>query len=149
VPEPAPRRGLLIDFGGVLTSSVFGAFESFCTEEDLPAHAVRDAFRNDATARELLDGLETGRLPEADFETRFGALLGVAETEGLIGRLFAAMEIDADMVSVVTAVHDAGVRTGLVSNSWGAGSGYDRELFARIFDGLVISAEAEIGRAHV
>ena len=32
------------------------------------------------------------------------------------------------------------MRTGLVSNSWGAG-GYDRSLFPQLFDGVVISAE--------
>ena len=39
-------------------------------------------------SRELLIGLEDGSLPEADFETRFAALLGVAP-ENLILRMFA------------------------------------------------------------
>ena len=40
---------------------------------------------------ELLRGLETGELDEAEFEPRFGELLGVADSDGLIGRLFAGL----------------------------------------------------------
>jgi epoxide hydrolase-like predicted phosphatase len=135
------RAGLLVDFGGVLTTDVFASFAAFCAVEGLAPGAVRDAFRGEPVARELLFDLECGRISEEDFAARFGALLGVADHTGLIGRLFAGIAVDARMVDAVTAAHAAGVRTGLVSNSWGRSSGYDRELFARIFDGLVISAE--------
>jgi putative hydrolase of the HAD superfamily len=135
------RRGLLVDFGGVLTSSVFESFEAFCEAEGLSRHTVRDTFMRDPLARELLFDLELGRLPEAEFEPRFAAVLEVDDHDGLIDRLFGAMQPDRAMVDAVQAAHDAGVRTGLISNSWGKGSGYDNDLFAQIFDGLVISAE--------
>jgi epoxide hydrolase-like predicted phosphatase len=43
----------------------------------------------------------------------------------------------------VRAARAAGVRTGLVSNSWGTRR-YDRAMLAELFDGVVISGEVGI-----
>jgi len=43
------------------------------------------------------------------------------------------------MLEAVRRAHAAGVRTGLISNSWGVHR-YPHELFAELFDGVVISA---------
>ncbi len=137
--EPA-RRGLLVDWGGVLTTNVFESFEAFCVDEGLRPRAVRDTFLQDPAARELLAEFECGRLANADFERRFGAVLGVRLPEGLIERLFGGMRGDDVMQDAVVAFKAAGVRTGLLSNSWGAGT-YDRRRFAELFDVLVISGE--------
>ncbi len=138
-PEPV-RRGLLIDWGGVLTTNVFESFAAFCDAEGLRPEAVRDAFARDPTGRELLAEFECGRLDDAEFERRFGGLLGVREPVGLIARLFGRMEGDHVMQDAVAAFKAAGVRTGLLSNSWGTGT-YDRRRFAELFDVLVISGE--------
>lgn len=135
------RRGLLVDFGGVLTTDVFAAFRAFCVAEGLPEQTVRDAFMRDDTARNLLFELELGTLPESEFEPRFAAVLGVAEPEGLIARIFSGMQPEPAMVGAVAAARRGGVRTGLVSNSWGAGTRYDRSRFAELFDGVVISSD--------
>jgi putative hydrolase of the HAD superfamily len=135
-----PRyRGLLVDWGGVMTTSVFGAFQAFCEQEGLEPNAVSERFRSDPASRELLVGLENGSLPEDEFEPRFAAILGVASA-GLIERLFAGGLPDEAMHHAVAQARAAGVRTGLISNSWGT-SRYDRELLARLFDGVVISGE--------
>jgi epoxide hydrolase-like predicted phosphatase len=44
------------------------------------------------------------------------------------------------MVAAVRSARGAGVRTGLISNSWGAAT-YDRALLAELFDGVVISGD--------
>jgi putative hydrolase of the HAD superfamily len=67
----------------------------------------------------------------------------VAEPEGLIAKLFAGMAHDEAMFEAVAAARRAGVRTGLVSNSWGE-EGYDRTRFGELFDVLVISGEIGI-----
>jgi putative hydrolase of the HAD superfamily len=142
----APDRqleGLLVDFGGVLTTSVFGSFRAFCEAEGLLPDAVRDRFRKDPLARELLADLETGRLNEAEFESRFAAMLEVERADGLIDRLFADVRPDEAMLAAVRAAKRAGVRTGLVSNSWGDGR-YDRAQFPALFDGVVISGEVGV-----
>jgi putative hydrolase of the HAD superfamily len=137
------RDGLLIDFGGVMTSNVFDSFAAFCRDEGLPPDTVRDLFRQDRRAREALGDLETGRATDAEFEARFAALLGVEPAEGLIARLFARMAPDERMFEGVAAARRAGIRTGLVSNSWGE-EGYDRTRFAELFDAVVISGEIGI-----
>ena len=136
---PEGLRGLLVDFGGVMTSDVFASFEAFCRAEGLEPSTVRDRFLGDPTARRLLEELETGVLTEAEFEPRFAAVLGV-EHPGLIDRLFGGMQPDEAMLTAVRAARAAGVRTGMLSNSWGADR-YDREALAALFDAWVISGE--------
>ena len=139
----ATHRGLLVDWGGVLTTNVFESFQAFCVEEGLKPETVRDAFMGDPEARTLLHEFESGRLENAEFERTFGALLGVQEPVGLIGRLFGRMKGDHAMQDAVAAFKAAGVKTGLLSNSWGADT-YDRRRFAELFDVLVISGEEGI-----
>jgi putative hydrolase of the HAD superfamily len=131
------RKGLLIDWGGVLTTDLFASFASFCEAEGLEAAKVRDLFRNDEAARDLLVEFECGRLEEPEFERRFAPLLGV-EHERLVERMFAGSGPDARMLGAVKAARDAGVRTGLISNSWGV-ERYPKDLMDELFDGVVIS----------
>ena len=135
------RKGLLVDFGGVLTTNVFRAFAGFCDREGLDADHVRRAFREDETARELLFELELGRLDEREFARGFGAAIGLPEerAEGLVERLWADIGPDEDMVEAVAAARAAGVRTGLISNSWGTALTYEPALMERLFDATVIS----------
>jgi epoxide hydrolase-like predicted phosphatase len=135
-------RGLLVDWGGVLTSNVFDTFRSFCELEGLEPDTIRERFRQDRACRELLIALETGEVDEPEFEPQFAAMLGV-EANGLIDRIFAGGRPEDEMLSAVLAARQAGVRTGLISNSWGTRR-YDRELLARLFDGVVISAEVRM-----
>ena len=132
-------RGLLVDWGGVLTSDVFASFRAFCELEGLEPDTIGRRFREDADCRELLIAFETGALPEEEFELQFAPLLGVPAAS-LIDRLFAGSGPDDEMVEAVRRARAAGVRTGLVSNSWGTRR-YPREVLAELFDGVVISGE--------
>jgi putative hydrolase of the HAD superfamily len=132
-------RGLLVDFGGVLTSNVFESFRAFCRAEGLEEDAFVNLFR-DEDARADLRLVETGQIYEPEFCRRVGARLGVADSDDLINRLFAGMRPDYAMVEAVRRAREAGVRTGLISNSIGEGR-YDRSSFPELFDGVVISAE--------
>jgi epoxide hydrolase-like predicted phosphatase len=133
-------RGLLVDFGGVLTTNVFGSFAAFCSAEGLAPEEVAKTFRSDPEGRALLEDLECGRVTEAEFEPRLAALLGVEDHAGMIDRLFGGMHAEPRMVDAVRAAKRAGIRTGLLSNSWGADR-YDRSAFPDLFDALVISGE--------
>ena len=138
----AERRGLLVDWGGVMTSSLFGAFAGFCATEGLEPEMLRRTFRNDPAARALLIEFECGRMEEDAFQPRLCSVLGLeaGRAEGLIDRLFSGMEPDTEMIDAVCAARAAGVRTGLVSNSWGTRR-YPQELLRELFDGIVISGE--------
>jgi putative hydrolase of the HAD superfamily len=133
-------KGLLVDFGGVLTTNVFDSFRAFCEAEGLDPDTVRRSFREDPRALAELRRLERGETGEDEFAERFGPLVGVERTEGLVDRLFAGMAPDDAMIGAVRTARGAGVRTGLISNSWGAGR-YDRDSFPELFDGVVISGE--------
>jgi putative hydrolase of the HAD superfamily len=133
-------KGLLFDYGGVLTTNVFESFRAFCRTEGLEEDKVRKLFREDPEALDLLRRLETGELDEDTFSGLFGPLLGVKEHDGLVDRLFAGMQPEESMFEALRRARAAGIRTGLVSNSWGRGR-YDRDLFPELFDGVVISGE--------
>jgi epoxide hydrolase-like predicted phosphatase len=125
-----------------MTTNVFTSFGAFCEQEGLSLDTVRDLFRSDEASRELLTGLETGTLPEAEFERRFAEILGVAPEE-LIPRMFAGAALDEVMLAAVRRARAAGVRTGLISNSWGAAT-YDRALLTELFHGVVISGDVGV-----
>jgi putative hydrolase of the HAD superfamily len=135
-------RGLLVDFGGVLTTNVFDSFRAFCGDEGIDPDALRELFRGNPEALALVRSLETGAVTEDEFGERFGALLGVApeRRRGMVERMFGHIRSDEEMVEAVRRARAQGVKTGLVSNSMGAGR-YDRSTFPELFDGVVISGE--------
>jgi putative hydrolase of the HAD superfamily len=133
-------KGLLTDFGGVLTTNVFDSFKAFCVAEGLPADTVKRTFRDNPEALAELRSLERGDLTVAEFEPRFGPHLGISETDGLVERLFAGVGPDEAMIEAVRRAHDAGVRTAVISNSWG-GTSYDVADWRSLFDAIVISGE--------
>lgn len=134
-------RGLIVDWGGVLTSGVFEAFDAFCAAEGLPPGRIADAFRNDPAATELLVGFEYGRIPPEVFEAELAAYHGVT-LERLLDRLFAggAANLDVAMHDAVERFRSAGVCTALLSNSWGPDR-YDRSRWDAMFDAVVLSCE--------
>ncbi len=140
----APRKGLLVDFGGVLTTNVFQSFKEFAAGEGLPPDTIKRAFKEDREALALLRRLEKGELDAPEFEPLFAERIGVKgdRVEGLVERLFAGVGPEERMLGAVKAAHDNGIKTGLISNSWG-GSGihYDGTPLEELFDAVVISGD--------
>jgi len=134
-------RGLIVDFGGVLTTNVFDSFRAFGEQEGLDPQTVKRAFREDPEALGLLRELERGDIAVEEFEPRFGERIGVTDTSGLVGRLFGGVEPDERMLEAVRRAGQAGINCGLISNSWGAGLDYDMSLLDQLFEGVVISGD--------
>jgi epoxide hydrolase-like predicted phosphatase len=134
------HTGLLVDFGGVLTTSVWDSFAAFCRDKGLAEDAVLRTFREDPAALAELRQLETGRISEDEFERRFAERLGLDDATDLIDSMFRGMKPSEPMVAAVRAARASGVHTGLVSNSWST-SHYDRDMLRELFDATVISAE--------
>ncbi|MBS1842843.1 MAG: HAD family phosphatase [Actinobacteria bacterium] len=132
---------VLIDFGGVLTTSVFVAFEDFCRREGLPAGRVVELLRDDRGARELLVTVEKGEMAISEFERELAPRIaaGVA-ADGLVDRLFASLRPEPRLVEMVAALRGVEVRTVLVSNSLGPEPYRIVDLQA-LFETRVISAE--------
>jgi putative hydrolase of the HAD superfamily len=135
-------KGLLVDFGGVLTTNVFDSFSAFAESEGLQPDAIRRLFRESPEALAAVRGLETGAMSESDFGRRFGELLALAPErhEGLVDRMFGELHSEEAMLEALRRARAGGVSTGLISNSMGAGR-YDRSSFSELFDGVVISGE--------
>lgn len=138
----AHYAGLLVDYGGVLTTNLFDSFRSFCEGNGIAPDEIGRRFREDRSSRELLIGLETGKLPEEEFEPQFAEMLGVP-SKGLIDSLFAGSRPDEPMLNAVRKARQAGIHTGLISNSWGTRR-YDRVQLSELFEGIVISGEVGI-----
>jgi putative hydrolase of the HAD superfamily len=133
-------KGLLVDFGGVLTTNVFDSFRAFCVDEGLDPDAIKRLFREHPEALRLVRRLETGDSSEEEFGERFGELLGIGRRGGLVERMFGHVRLEHAMLEAVRRARAQGVRTGLISNSMGAGR-YDRSTFPELFDGVVISGD--------
>lgn len=135
-------QGLLVDYGGVLTTNLFDSFNAFCAAEGLQPGVIMQRFAGDRQARELLIELECGRLEPTEFEQRLAGHLGV-EAEGLIDRMFAGSGPDEPMREAVRRARQSGIRTGLISNSW-VEHHYEPGMLQELFDGVVISGREGI-----
>lgn len=138
----AVARGLLFDWGGVLTTNLFAGFAAFCQEEGIDPGLLREKFLGDPEAQEMLFAFETGEMEEPEFERRLAALLGLApeRAEGFNDRIFDRIGEDRPMIEALRNARGHGLRTGLLSNSWGTHR-YPRHLFGELFDAVVISGE--------
>lgn len=140
-------RGLLVDYGGVLTASVGSSFRQFEREHELPKGTVlrvlQAAYESDQDHNPIAR-FERGELELATFESELADQLieaGYAvASDGIVERLFGGTVTDERMWSVVASARRAGVRTGLLSNSWGTDN-YPRDRFDEHFDAVVISGE--------
>ncbi|MEU7832299.1 MULTISPECIES: HAD family phosphatase [unclassified Nonomuraea] len=142
--------GVLIDWGGVLTTSLSVSIGKWIEADRIDDRHYR------AVMRELIDqayggeqesvvnALERGEIDGAAFERDLAARLltvdGVSpEAEGLLERMFAGFERVEVMYDMLRDVKRNGVKTCLLSNSWS--NVYPRDDWDELFDAVVISGE--------
>jgi putative hydrolase of the HAD superfamily len=139
---------VVFDYGGVLTtplSSTTGSWlQTDGVDPDGFATLMRDWLGRDAEPGNPIHLLETGELEVSEFERRFAARLvttsgAAVPPEGLLSRLFAAMKPSDEMTQLIRDLRKLGLRTGLLSNSWG--NDYPHEMLAELCDVIVISGE--------
>jgi putative hydrolase of the HAD superfamily len=133
-------KGLILDFGGVVTTDFYGALSAFCLREGLAADAVVHVLRETDEGRRALAAVESGQLSQGEYESTLGRLLGV-DSRGLLGRALADLQPNLAVLDLVSRARDQAVRVAVLSNSWGTGGydpyqGYDLE---RRFDAVIIS----------
>lgn len=139
--------GLIVDYGGVLTNSPSESFRAWLRAEGLPAEPFRSLMRDwldEASPGNPLHDLETGRISTAEFERVLAKRLRGPDgtgpaARGLLARMFAGYVRTPGMTQVLVAAKRQGLRTALLSNSWGGD--YDRSDWAGLFDAIVISGE--------
>jgi len=139
-------RGLVLDYGGVLTHPVEGSFRAFELAHGIDPGASIELLVavSRSTGAGLIGSLERGEVTVERFEAELARLLAGAGYEppdrSLVEGLFDGMRPAGPLWGVARAARGAGVRTALLSNSWGT-DGYPRQRLSRHFDVQVISGE--------
>jgi epoxide hydrolase-like predicted phosphatase len=143
--------GLIVDWGGVLTSDINGSVRRWADRHAVDLGAYADIMRTwlgpEGQLEAMLNpihALERGEIEVPHFEEvlakeltkRTGAKV---DASGLLQRMFDEFEHAHDMNALVRRARDIGIRTALLSNSWG--DFYPRDLWDGMFDVVVISGE--------
>ena len=149
---PSPFRGVILDWGGVMTNPIRDMVAVWLDDEDVDhAHYaavmrpwVTGAYDQNGDTNPI-HALERGECTVEEFElllaSRIARRNGVqVVAEGLLTRMFAGSTMAVPMQEAVQAIRAAGLRTALLSNSWGMAD-YPRHLFPGMFDVVVISGE--------
>ncbi len=136
-------NALVIDWGGVLTPALDQTMRAWAAADEVDFDHFRDVMRgwgaSDSSPAHLL---ERGELPPAQFERLLADALSArgsrVPADGLLTRLLAGTaDLDQMMIEVIRRVRRAGLRTALLSNSWG--ENYPDALWDDLFDVVVIS----------
>jgi putative hydrolase of the HAD superfamily len=145
-------RGLIIDWGGVMTSPIADAVRAWLDSEGIDHDSYAAVMRpwvlaayDPAEDGNPIHALERGECTSGEFERLLASMLvrrdgGQVLAEGLLTRMFAASLLSEPMYAAVHAVRAAGLRTCLLSNSWGSDA-YPRDVFEDLYHAVVISAE--------
>jgi epoxide hydrolase-like predicted phosphatase len=132
--------GLILDFGGVVTTDFYGALDAFSERAGLADRAFVRALRENPEGRAALAAVERGQLPQREFERTMGRLLGVDDA-GLLAEALADLKPRPEVLDLTRRARARGVRVAALSNSWGTGeydpyAGWDLD---GLFDAVVIS----------
>jgi putative hydrolase of the HAD superfamily len=135
--------GLVLGFGGVVTTDPFAELAAYCVSEGLAPDAFTRLLSEPGPGRAAVRAAETGHIPQRQLEVTLGRLLGVAD-DGLLTRALGGLRPREEVLELIAAARSAGIRVALLSNSWGSGdfdpyAGYDLDA---LFDAVVISGDA-------
>ncbi|GAB2662754.1 HAD-IA family hydrolase [Saccharopolyspora gloriosae] len=141
-------KAVIFDYGGVLTTQGRVAINAWTRAERIDPEtfsaALKEWLSRKAPAGTPIHRLETGEISGAEFDRLLAARLRTVdgepvEPDGLMARMFAHMRPDDAMHRLVADLRDAGLRTALLSNSWG--NNYPWETLDGLFELSVISSE--------
>jgi putative hydrolase of the HAD superfamily len=149
--SPTAPQALIVDWGGVLTERLDLAVRTWADREGIDFDHYLQAMRHWFSPEEQLEAeinpihaIERGEITVPDFESRLAAEIRrldghPVQTEGLLERMFESFETAHAMNALVTRARRHGIRTALLSNSWG--NRYPRDGWDDMFDVVVISGE--------
>lgn len=137
----------IFDFGGVLTTPLQESFAEFAEAIGVDmSDLVRIMLKAYAGEEDsLVTDFETGRISEEEFSFEFARRVSEVagreiESQDIVARLFGGMSLEPEMIDLVRRLKSEGLKTALLSNSWGLTS-YPRDLLAELFEVIVISGE--------
>ncbi|MFJ6211731.1 HAD-IA family hydrolase [Streptomyces sp. NPDC092296] len=134
------RTGLILDFDGVLTTSVAAGVAAYERREGLRKGAFSAVITRDPEGAALYRELERGAISQREWNERTAAILGVGPAN-LCGRVLADLAPEPSVIAAVQAARLAGVKVGIFANGIGTEpfdpyEGYD---FNRLYDAVLIS----------
>jgi putative hydrolase of the HAD superfamily len=147
----SPYSGLIVDWGGVLTTDINSSVRRWADRHAVDLGAYADIMRTwlgpEGQLEAMLNpihALERGEMEVPHFEEVLAAELSKrsgteVDASGLLARMFDEFEHAHDMNALVRRAREIGIRTALLSNSWG--DFYPRDLWDGMFDVVVISGE--------
>ena len=143
--------GLILDWGGVLTSDLDASMAAWADAEEVDlaqfASVMREWLGQEGQIESWVNpvhALERGEMEVPDFERNLAEGLTrklgkQIDPDGLLKRLFTHFTHAHDMTGLVRRAKAAGIPTALLSNSWG--NSYPDHLFDGMFDVVVISGD--------
>ncbi|MFB6725569.1 HAD family hydrolase [Kribbella sp. NPDC056345] len=138
---PASYRGLLLDFGGVLTTQMRLNSQAFERSEGLEPGAYVAALEKHPDGIDVYARLEVGQATQEDWNRVVGGILGIDPTD-LMRRALANLQPEPLIVGVAERARAAGIKIALLSNSFGLDpyNPYeDKGLWTDFFDAVVVS----------
>lgn len=133
-------KGLILDFGGVVTTDFYGALDAFSERAGLDRGAFVRTLREVPEGRAALAAVESGQMPQREFEQAMGRLLGL-DDNGLLEKALADLRPRPEVIALTRRARARGILVAALSNSWGTG-GYDPYAgwdLDGLFDAVVIS----------
>jgi epoxide hydrolase-like predicted phosphatase len=142
---------LIVDWGGVLTNGLDHMLTNWTGQENIDLDVYYKVFNEwlgPEVEKELrinpIHALEKGEMSVPDFEVELAhALLTLGDIKvnptGLLDRMFQFFEHAPDMNGLVHRARKKGIKTALLSNSWG--NNYPRHGWDDMFDEVIISGE--------
>ena len=142
---------LIVDWGGVLTNGLDHMLTNWTGQENIDLDVYYKVFNEwlgPEVEKELrinpIHALEKGEMSVPDFEVELAhALLTLGNIKvnptGLLDRMFQFFEHTPDMNGLVHRARKKGIKTALLSNSWG--NNYPRHGWDDMFDEVIISGE--------
>lgn len=133
-------KGLILDFGGVVTTDFYGALDAFSERAGLDRGAFVRTLREAPEGRAALAAVESGQMPQREFEQAMGRLLGL-DDNGLLEKALADLRPRPEVIGLTRRARARGILVAALSNSWGTG-GYDPYAgwdLDGLFDAVVIS----------
>lgn len=162
-------RAAIVDWGGVLTQPIRDTVRAWIAADQIDWDTyvavvgpwLSDAYDQLGTpaaqngrggqvrrngAVNPVHALERGECTVAEFEQLLAERLvtttgAKVRADGLLTRMLSATRPDLQMYQVIRELRGRGIRTALLSNSWGAAM-YPWQDFPALFDAVVISGEA-------
>jgi putative hydrolase of the HAD superfamily len=111
-------RGLILDFGGVLTIRMRLNGEAFERSEGLTPGAYFHALDEHPDGVAIYKALEVGEATQEQWNQVIGGILGIDPTD-LMRRALANLPLEPRMVKAARRARAAGIKVAMLSNSFG------------------------------